>query len=379
MGTLESSALTRLRENGTAQYGPALKAWKEEGGKVMGLMYAYVPEEIFTAAGMVPYRLRAFDSTSSALANGRFMELNCSLVRHFYDEMKRGGFSFCDGFVTANACDHERRLYDNALATLGVPFAAMVNFPKKTGPEQVDFYAAGLRHLIDAMESHFGVAVTEEALRGAIDEHNRVRGLQRALYGLQRRECPPLTGADMMAVMLAQTTMPIGDYAALLEELVTDCASAPGIGDYQMRVLVYGGELDSIALIEAIESQGALVVGDYLGYGYRACRKDVPDTGDALHDLAEHIVMMRPDPRQFGTARTRQSLVRALMADCGAEGVIFPAIPLCDYWGWEQHNFALFAKEEGVPVLNLDTEYKFNGEGQIKTRVQAFVETNGRR
>lgn len=379
MGTLESSALTRLRENGTAQYGPALKAWKEEGGKVMGLMYAYVPEEIFTAAGMVPYRLRAFDSTSSALANGRFMELNCSLVRHFYDETKRGGFSFCDGFVTANACDHERRLYDNALATLDVPFAAIVNFPKKPGEAQVEFYATGLRRLIGEIEDRFATTIGEKELRGAIEQHNRARQLQRTLYELRREERPPITGADMLAVMLAETSMPIGDYVTLLKELVADCAEAPGIDDYQMRAFLYGGEIDSVAFVEAVESQGALVVGDYLGYGYRACVQDVPDMGDAVRDLAEHMVMMRPDPRQFGTAVRRQRLVRDRMADCAADGVIFPAIPLCDYWGWEQHNFALFAKEEGIPVLNLDTEYKFNGEGQIKTRVQAFVETNGRR
>lgn len=378
MSYLESQALSSLRASGSAQYSPALQAWKEKGGKVVGLMYAYVPEEIFDAAGIVPYRMRAFNSTSNALANARFKDVNCTLVRHFYDEMKRGGFSFCDGFVSANACDHERRLYDNVVATIDVPFAKLINFPKKKGEAQADFYAFGLRDLLSAIETHFQTQVSEDDLRASINKYNKARALQRELYEMRKSEKPPLSGTDMLAVMLAQSAMPIDDYVELLKQLIVDCKSAPGIGEYSMRAFVYGGEIDSLPLMEAIESTGALVVGDYLGIGYRSCLHDVPDTGDALRDLATHAIMLRPEPRLWGTMNERQQLVERLAKECGADGVILPAITFCDHWTWEQYNFELYAKEAGIPLLNLDMEYLLNATGQMKTRVQAFAEANGR-
>ena len=37
-------------------------------------------------------------------------------------------------------------------------------------------------------------------------------------------------------------------------------------------------------------------------------------------------------------------------------------------------NFFQGLRDAGVPVLRLEREYAFSGEGQIKTRVQAFLE-----
>lgn len=378
MRTWQSDALDELYANGTAQYGPALRQWKEEGGKVIGVLYAYIPDEIIAAAGLLPYRMRAFDSTSNALANPRFNDICCTLVRHFYDEAKRGGFHFCDGLVSANACDHERRLFENLCATTEVPFSSFANLPKKAGDAQVDYYARSLRAMIADLEEAFGVEVTEESLRGAIAEYNRARALQRELYAMRKKENPPLTGADMLAIMLAQGSMPIDRYLALLEQVVAEAKEAPGIDGYTMRAVVYGGEIDSVPLIETIESQGALVVGDYLGFGWRACAVDVPDTGDAVRDLAYNIIMDRPDSRQFGSVNARQDRVASIVQAWDADGVIVPAITFCDYWTWEQFNFGAYCKEHGIPLLNLDIEYLFSGSGQMKTRVQAFAEANGR-
>ncbi|RPJ82729.1 MAG: 2-hydroxyacyl-CoA dehydratase, partial [Deltaproteobacteria bacterium] len=35
-------------------------------------------------------------------------------------------------------------------------------------------------------------------------------------------------------------------------------------------------------------------------------------------------------------------------------------------------------RKKGVPVLCLEREYQMTGEGQIKTRVQAFIESMGK-
>jgi benzoyl-CoA reductase/2-hydroxyglutaryl-CoA dehydratase subunit BcrC/BadD/HgdB len=35
-------------------------------------------------------------------------------------------------------------------------------------------------------------------------------------------------------------------------------------------------------------------------------------------------------------------------------------------------------RDNGIPVLKLEREYRLGGEGQLRTRVQAFLESMGR-
>jgi benzoyl-CoA reductase/2-hydroxyglutaryl-CoA dehydratase subunit BcrC/BadD/HgdB len=258
---------------------------------------------------------------------------------------------------------------------LGVDYDYFLCFPKKTGIEQVEAYTERLLEFKNDLESAFGVRISEKDLREAIDLYNETRRLQRKLYDLRKTPNPPLSGADTLAVMMAGSTMQRREYNKLLAELLEDVKEQENYCEYPLRVFVYGGEIDSIPFLELIESQGALIVGDSLGYGYRAVAEDVKNTGNALYDLAYNLIIDRPEPRLFGTADERQSLVETQMKEFNASAVIVPCIQNCDYWGFEKFNFGAYAKQHDIPTLDLSIEYDFENSGQIKTRVQAFVET----
>jgi benzoyl-CoA reductase subunit C len=250
-------------------------------------------------------------------------------------------------------------------------------FPKKSGPEQVDAYRTRLAAFKDSLEQHFGVDITGERLRGAIALHNETRQLQRRLYELRRAAAPPITGAEVLAVMVAGTCLPQSRYQALLRRLLADCADAPGVRGHAARVMVVGGEIDEPAFIETIESQGGLVVTDMLGYGYRACARDVSTDGDPITALARYQVMERPaDPRIFGrTTEERDYYISKAAEDFGVEGVISVRLMQCDHWGFEQTNLKRYLRRRNTPYLALEIEYVLSGLGQIRTRAQAFIES----
>ena len=50
----------------------------------------------------------------------------------------------------------------------------------------------------------------------------------------------------------------------------------------------------------------------------------------------------------------------------------------CDLWCAEHYMNSVDLKEAGIPFLQLDREYILSGKGQLKTRVQAFLETMGK-
>ena len=46
----------------------------------------------------------------------------------------------------------------------------------------------------------------------------------------------------------------------------------------------------------------------------------------------------------------------------------------CDPWGAEAHKLRLRCKRMGVPLLVIEREYGLVHAGQVRTRVQAFLE-----
>ena len=375
---LEHSETYRYLESLTREpFNEALRKWKEGGGKIIGCLYNQVPDELITAAGMLALRPRAVGARGDDLADGRFTQVNCSLVRTFYDSAARGTFDFLDGIVAANSCDHVRKLYENWHDVIGLPYGHLICFPKCRGEERSEELARRFGAFKKDFEDHFGVTVTDDDLAAAIDLHDAIREKQAELATLRAADAPALTGTQFMTIMIAGTCMPRDEYLRALDALVAECRQAPGEDGVRVRVVVYGGELDDPAFMEAIESQGALVVGDSLGsFGSRAFDYRVGSEGDLLRNLADALLMRRcGEPRIHGSRVGRWERGGRIVRECRAQGVIQVHIPICDLWSYERMMFDTFAEREGIACLDLDTEYIFSSAGQTRTRVQAFVES----
>jgi benzoyl-CoA reductase/2-hydroxyglutaryl-CoA dehydratase subunit BcrC/BadD/HgdB len=64
-----------------------------------------------------------------------------------------------------------------------------------------------------------------------------------------------------------------------------------------------------------------------------------------------------------------------MIKDFNVNGVIFVRLTFCELWGFEQYSLANEFKEWNIPLLCMDREYTLSGVGQLRTRVQAFLET----
>ncbi|MBM3158091.1 MAG: 2-hydroxyacyl-CoA dehydratase, partial [Chloroflexi bacterium] len=251
--------------------------------------------------------------------------------------------------------------------------------PRKTDEPQVGWYRDELANLRKNMEEYFGVKITDKRLKEAIKLHNETRCLQRKLYELRKKSNPSISGADTLAVTVAGTAMPGEYYNSLLKNLLKDLSKSEGISNYRARLLLMGGILDNPAYIEVIESQGGLVVTDSLCLGSRILWVDVDEeTEEPLAALARYYVQKRPScPRTFGDYERRIGFVKDMVKDYKVDGVILERLAFCDHWGFEQHTIETDLKESKIPCLILDREYVLSGVGQLRTRVQAFLETLG--
>ena len=375
----KSKALQVLTEAAETIVNPEVKKWKDKGGKVVGYFCSAMPVEMITAAGFLPFRVRATGSTGTELSDACFGSINCSFPRHAFNMALKGEYDFLDGLVIFNSCDHIRRVYDHWIRQIKTPFVKILSLPRKDEPAQVEWFRSELSILRERMQEHFGVEITDDKLRKAIALHNKSRRSQRALYDLRKKDKPPITGAEMLAVTVAGTAMPPELFNLLLGELLHDVSKRSGHSDYRARLMLIGGELDNPEYVKVIENQGGLVVIDALCFGSRTLWKDVDeDIADPLTALAQYYIVDRPScARMYTKYEKRVDYIRNMLKDFKVDGVIFERLTFCETWGFEQYSLVNDFKEWKIPLLCVDREYTLSGVGQLKTRVQAFLETLG--
>ena len=82
--------------------------------------------------------------------------------------------------------------------------------------------------------------------------------------------------------------------------------------------------------------------------------------------------------RYISDEKVHQRRVTAdrLAKEYNAEGIIYEQMKYCDYWGFERALASHIMHDEyGWPVLSIDRLYNNGNSGQLRTRVQAFVES----
>ena len=377
---IKSKAFEELVGAAAGLMNPAIEEWKAAGGKVVGYFCSHVPVEVLTAAGVLPFRMRGTGSTGTELADASFSSINCSFPKHTFNQALRGEFDFLDGLICISSCDHVRRVYDNWKQQLSTPYLTVMSLPKKIGEAQVDWYYEEINILREGLGKFLGVEITDDRLRDAIKQVNETRSLQRQMYELRKRERPPISGAEALAVMVAGSSLPRERYNDLLRTLLADLENVQGKSGYRARLMIVGSELDDPEYLQVIEDQGGLVVTDSICFGTRTMWVDCSETEpDPVRALARYYIQERPScPRMNGAQPARATFVQDMVKEFAVDGVVGERMLFCDFWCAEHYMNKADLKEFGVPFIQIDREYIQSGKGQLQTRIQAFLETMGK-
>jgi benzoyl-CoA reductase/2-hydroxyglutaryl-CoA dehydratase subunit BcrC/BadD/HgdB len=212
-------------------------------------------------------------------------------------------------------------------------------------------------------------------LINAIDTYNETRYLLRKLYDLRKEKTPPLTGAETLSVIVAGFSLPKSKYNELLRQLLNELEEREGISNCRARLMIAGsGGLDNPAYLQVMEELGGLIVTDSLCFGSRYFWEPVETDCDLLYGLAKSYLNRPSCPRMVGRAGERCDFVKQMVKDFNVDGVVFQRIRYCDLWGGQLLTMEKEMKESGIPMLSIDREYVLGAVGQLRTRVQAFLE-----
>jgi len=350
----------------------------EEGRVAIGYTCSYVPEALLSVDGLVPVRLRAPGVAGTPMADTYMSSVICTYTRSLLEFALEDRYQFLGGWVFTASCDHLRRLCDN-LEYLAPPrFVHMIDLPHKTGDAALAWYVDEIRRLAEALASEFGVDTGPAALAKAVDRLNTQRALLRTIGDMRRRAHPPISGADFHRLVAANAAAPRDKLEEALAQVAEGLRESDGKTDFRARLMLIGSELDDPTYLEVIESMGGLVVADRFCVGSMPGLEPIPVADDPLPALAEHTLRRTRCPRMLEEFDIRLRDILDIVRDYAVDGVAIETMKFCDIWGYESAALVSALREAGVPVLRLEREYAHGGEGQLRTRVQAFLESLGK-
>ena len=193
---------------------------------------------------------------------------------------------------------------------------------------------------------------------------------------------PRITGYEFHVITLVTYVAPKYLLIDKLEETLEEVRSRePEERAYRARIALVGSEVDDSEFIRLIEDTGAYVCADRFCFGSLPGRDPITltDEDDALTQICRQYVYRGQCPRTMNMEKVygRKQYVADIAREYHADGILYEQIKFCDPWAYERTLGSVMLREDyGFPVLSVDRPYNIRSSiGQMRTRVQAFVES----
>ena len=360
---------------------------QEDGGLAMGYTCFHIPEVLLNVDNCFSVRLRAPNTGSIDIATYYMSNYTCEFARALLERAIEGGYQFLDALIGVDACSMMNRSMEHfeILHVNDKPnfFVTHTDMPYKITDYTLDSYIRQMRlRVLDRMTEVFGVDTSDAAIRKAVEEHNEVCRIISEISEMRKADNPVITGYEFHVLNLVTYCCPKALILPYLRETLAELKTRKPDkkSPFRARVAIVGSEIDDPNLTKLIEGCGALVVSDRYCFGSTPGREviELKDDEDALTQICRHYMEVSECARYISDEKVLQRRVTAdrLAKEFKAEGMIYEQMKYCDYWGFERALVSHVMHDEyGWPVLSIDRLYNNGNSGQLRTRVQAFVES----
>jgi benzoyl-CoA reductase/2-hydroxyglutaryl-CoA dehydratase subunit BcrC/BadD/HgdB len=348
--------------------------WQGQGKKVVGVLNGLVPEEVIYAAGMLPWRIQGTWQESVSLAMIYRLPQTTDFLNHVLESVLEGELDFLDGVVCSSRDLDFVRLHDTWKFLGKIPLVHLLDVPIMDSELTRRKFTETIRDLVGVIEKFGKVNIDDDSLRNAIAVYDKGRALLRKMYELRKREVPPLSGGEVLAITTAAMVMPRNEFNKELEELLPYLEERKAkVSCTWPRLLLSSDLLDNPAYVDLVEEEGCLVAMDDLDTGSRYFWEMV-DGGreDPAHSLASRYLKSR-SPRMLDWRGQAEQIVQ-WVREFHIDGVL--DLPdMYDYpRGFRRPFLERWLKEAGIPEISFGRSYHLANVGQLRTRIKVFLE-----
>ncbi|MGQ9712300.1 MAG: double-cubane-cluster-containing anaerobic reductase [Desulfotomaculales bacterium] len=363
-----------------------LHAFRQKGGKVVGTFCIYVPEELILAAGGVCVGLCAGIEIGTAQAESVIPRNICPLIKSFMGfKLARvcPYFESCDLLIGEATCDGKKKAFE-VLGDFTPVY--VVETPQKKEAADRALWQDEVRALRARLEKLTGRKVTRDGLAAAIRKVNVKRRALKRLGELRKADPPPISGRDALLIYqiafyddVDRFTAQMNALCDELEERVKNGVGVVPAGTPRLLVTGTPMAIPNWKVPYIIETSGAVIVGEELCTGVRYYDALTDENGATLDDLLANVAArhLEADCACFTPNPRRLEKILDMARHYQATGVINYILSFCDPYAVEAYQVERTLKRAGIPLLKIETDYSQQDAGQIKTRVEAFLEVLG--
>ena len=356
-----------------------VKDFKDNGGKLVGYLCTYAPLEIVDAAGASAVGLCGTSDEVIPAAEQVLPANLCPLIKSTY------GFAFTDKcpytyfsdvIIGETTCDGKKKMYE---LLQDIKDMYVLRLPHdRSRSWALDAWKQEIIGLKEYLEKRFDIAITEEQIREATRNRNRLRQAICNLYELQLKGTTAFTSVELLSAMAAGSfNLDVNNFRDTLESMVAENkGKCNEENDKKKRILLTGcpanGVINKVA--KSIDENGGVIVCSDSCTGERTNRMQIdPDAPDIYQTLAEKYIDINCSIMTPNNGRMENTIEMCKKYD--VDGVIDLVLNCCHTFNVESALMQKAVEQSGLPYLKLETDYSQSDAGQIDTRIAAFIET----
>ncbi len=356
---------------------------KADGRKVVGAFCTFVPEELVLAVDGICVGLCAGAEFGTEEAEKLVPRNTCALIKAIFG-FKLGKvcpyMEASDVIVGENTCDGKKKSYEELAKLINL---YVMDLPQMKSDAGRALLKAEYEKFAGYLEDLSRKKITVEKLKEGIRLVNEKRKAIMRMNKLRAADPSPISGLD---ALLANQLFFFDDPKRFTESINKICdeleeriAKKEGVfPENTPRILMSGCPMavPNWKVPWIVETSGAVIVGEESCVGERGTRWMTDDKGDTVEQLMHNIVdrYFNIDCAIFTPNKSRREQVRKMFRDYKADGVIHYTLQFCQPYQIESGPVEKELEDNGIPTLRLDTDYSLEDAGQIKTRVEAFIE-----
>ena len=359
----------------------------DNGQHAIGYTCFHMPEVLLNLDNCFSVRLRAPRTGSLDISTYYMTSVLCGYSRALVERGIEGGYHFLSAIAGGESCTEMNRTLEYFellnLVKNDKFFVSFIDVPFKVTPHGLKHYENQIqKKVLDELHERFGTDISDAAIRKAVEEHNEVCRILTEIGNYRKLDNPPITGYEYHVLCMVSYCCPkaliMDKLRETLEEIKTREPNEKKA--HRARVVVVGSEIDDLDFTRTVEETGALIVADRFCFGSFPGRQEIilNDDEPALTQVCRQYMEASQCARYMSheKVRGRYEYVNKLAKEFNASGIIYEQMKFCEYWGYERALASHVMTEEfNYPTVCIDKEYTGNASGQLRTRIQAFIES----
>ncbi|MFA5324242.1 MAG: double-cubane-cluster-containing anaerobic reductase [Smithella sp.] len=360
-----------------------IQSQREKGKHVVGIYCGYAPLEVIRAADIVPAVLCAFADKTIAAGETVLPANLCPLIKSSYGFIKTDTCPFyavSEAVIAETTCDGKKKMFELIADIKPTHVMDLPQLPDQK--EALENWTRMIKKLGGFLENIFECKVTGKNVEQEIQATNLKNHLLQRIFNFAALTPVPLTWQEIYDLTYLGQTATTQDMLPVLNAALAKLQKRVADGVYHgkpdsPRVLITGCPVggDATKVFRVIEEAGGVIVCLDSCTGMKAYSGFIEEgTKDPFAAISRRYLelpcsCMTPNKR-------RLTELDKLISKFYPDVIIDVVLHACHSYNVESQKVkAHIEGKHNLPFLKIETDYSQSDVEQLRTRVEALLET----